>query len=199
MSKIKTAEGEKEIIHTTLNAKIYNDILLPFSDNTTSLNVVLETALVIACELCKQNNIMINNSSLRKIKDEIISGRNKFIDKIVIEIDPSSGKTIFFIPDKSAEFAKTLLRLAESKVFESTPLIIAKERGEGKENDFSENLEITEKIMAILAEKKQMFQKDIRIKLGSTHQAVSIALQKLEDGGIIKKEKIGKLYLITKI
>ncbi|MBU4579914.1 hypothetical protein KKB43_02765 [Patescibacteria group bacterium] len=125
MSKIKGSG--KEGVHTTIDGGIYEKTLLPFSNQkNVGLNVVFETLLEIANELCKQNNMEINFTSLLEVKRKILKRELQFINRIVIETD-DSGETTISIPKERKEIADGLIKSIQDKTAEPEVLIIKRE------------------------------------------------------------------------
>lgn len=190
-------------IHTTLDKDLFNKEFLPFTDEKIiAFNAVLEAMIEIVYNLCKQNNLPICSVSLFKMRDEILGNDdnyNQLHDKIVIEIDPISGKTTFSISDQNAEIAKNLLVLAEKIVQDNAGKILVLARDE-KDTPTERTFRLAEKILILLKKNNgEMYQRDIWKHFDVSRTVLSMAIQKLEDKRKIKKERRGTINLIKLI
>ncbi len=107
--------SKRKEIHTIIEGDIYNDKLLPFSNQRTiGMNIVLETLAEIAYELCRQNDMKISSESLFEVKKRALEGGCQFINPIVVWTG-SNGETTISIPKDHKEILDGLIKSIQDK------------------------------------------------------------------------------------
>lgn len=192
MSKIKGSK--KEGVHTTIDRRTYNDMLLPFSNQkNVGFNIVFETLLEIAYELCRQNNIEISSNSLFEIKKRVSRGSYQFINPIIVQTD-DNGKTIISIPKEHSGIAEEVIKSIQGKAVSGELLITREEKNEPKKkNEDEADCELPylrERVAKYLRDcGGEALRSDVKKHFHLSRQSMSNVSKELRLGGKIETRK----------